>query len=148
MKKATRSIRILLNHDGGQNVALICGAKCTPLEEMAIQQKGIVGFVPRTLPIRNLIAVLKFVSAGQRYVPPEFMIAQGVKSRFRSAQQLSHRELQVLCGISRGQTNNSIACNLGLKEPTIKLYAKNLFRKLHVENRTQAALIAREHGIN
>ena len=138
----------LLNYDGGQNVALMCGAKCTSLEEMAIQQKGIVGFVPRTLPISKLIAVLKFVSTGQRYALPEFANTQKAPPSYRLKQKLSHREVQVLCGIVRGQTNNSIASNLGLKEPTIKLYARNLFRKLHVENRTQAALIAREHGIN
>ena len=137
----------LLNYDGGQNVALMCGAKCTPLEEMSIQQEGIVGFVPRTLPIGKLIAVLKFVSTGQRYALPEFANTQRASS-YSLKQKLSYREVQVLCGIVRGQTNNGIACNLGLKEPTIKLYAKNLFRKLHVENRTQAALIAREHGIN
>lgn len=137
----------LLDHDGGQNVALMCGSKCTPLEELAIQQEGIVGFVPRTLPIRNLIAVLKFISTGQRYALPEFANTQRASPSYSLDQRLSYREVQVLCGIARGQTNNNIACDLGLKEPTIKLYAKNLFRKLHVENRTQAALIAREHGI-
>ena len=137
----------LLNHDGGQNVALMCGAKCSWLEEMAIQQEGIVGFVPRTLPIRNLIAVLKFISTGHRYALPEFSNTQSASPYYSLEQKLSYREVQVLRGIARGQTNNGIACNLGLKEPTIKLYAKNLFRKLHVDNRTKAALIAREHGV-
>lgn len=138
----------LLNYDGGQNVALMCGAECNSIDEEALKQEGIVGFIPRTMPLRNLIKVLQFIATGQRYAPPEFIIAENVRSRFSLAQRLSHREVQVLCGISRGQTNNSIACDLGLKESTIKLYAKNLFRKLHVANRTQAAIIAREHGIN
>ena len=134
-----------MKYDSGQNVALMCGAKYTPREELAIQQEVIVGFLPRTLPKRNLILVLKFISTGQSYAPPKFIPAQGVKSHFRPAQQLSLREVQALTGIVREQTNREIVYNRGLKKPTIKLYAKNLFCKLHVENRAQAALIAKEH---
>lgn len=137
----------LLKRDGGQNVALMCGVKCTPREEVAMQQEGIVGFVPRTLPITKLIDVLKFIATGQRYALPEFTNTQRASPSYSLDNQLSHREAQVLCGIVSGQTNNNIARNLGLKEPTVKLYAKNLFRKLNVKNRTQAAFIARKHGI-
>ena len=137
----------LLNHNGGQNIALMCGAECNSIDEEALQQEGIVGFIPRTMPLRNLIKVLQFIATGQRYAPPEFIIAENVKSRFSLAQRLSHREFQILVGIARGQTNNKIACDLGLKESTIKAHVKTMFLKLHVGNRTQAALIAREHGV-
>ena len=137
----------LLNHNGGQNIALMCGAECNSIDEEALQQEGTVGFIPRTMPLRNLIKVLQFIATGQRYAPPEFIIAENVKSRFSLAQRLSHREFQILVGIARGQTNNDIACDLGLKEPTIKAHVKKAFRKLYVGNRTQAALIARKYGI-
>jgi len=137
----------LLNHNGGQNIALMCGAECNSIDEEALQQEGIVGFIPRTMPLRNLIKVLQFIATGQRYAPPEFIMAENVKSRFSLAQRLSYREFQVLVGIARGKTNNNIACDLGLTEPTIKAHIKTAFSKLYVGNRTQAALIAREYGI-
>ena len=137
----------LLNHNGGQNIALMCGAECNSIDEKAMQQEGIVGFIPRTMPLRNLIKVLQFIATGQRYAPPEFIISENVKSRFILAQRLSHREFQILVGIVRGKTNNKIACDLGLTEPTIKAHIRTAFRKLYVSNRTQAALIARKYGI-
>ena len=141
------AFKTLLNHNEGQNIALMCGAECSSVEREALQQEGVVGFIPSTLSKRSLIPVLQFIAAGQRYAPPEFFIAQGDKV-FCLAKKLTEREFQVLSGIVRGQTNKEIACNLGLAEPTIKVHTKTLFRKLNVNSRTQAALIAREHGIN
>ena len=124
----------------------MCGAECSLVEQEAIQQEGVVGLIPSTLPKKNLIAILQFIAAGQRYTPFEFIITQREKLQFGLAKKLTEREFQVLGGIACGQTNKEIAGNLGLAEPTIRLHIKTLFRKLHVDNSTQAALIAREHG--
>ena len=139
--------KTLLNHNEGQNIALMCGAECSSVEQEALQQEGVVGLIPSTLPKKNLITVLQFIAAGQKYTPLEFIISQRDKL-FGLAKKLTEREFKVLSGIARGQTNKEIACDLGLTEPTIKRYTKTLFRKLHVNSRIQAALIAREHGIN
>ena len=125
----------------------MCGAECSSVEQEALQQEGVVGLIPSTMPQKNLIVVLQFIAAGQRYTPPEFIIAQHDKL-LCLAKKLTDREFKVLSGIARGQTNKEIARECGLKEPTTSLYVKNLFSKLHVNSRIQAALIAREYGIN
>jgi DNA-binding NarL/FixJ family response regulator len=60
---------------------------------------------------------------------------------------LTPRELEVLGALCAGKTNKEIARDLGLREPTIKLHVKTLYRRLGATNRTQAAMIARSAGL-
>jgi DNA-binding NarL/FixJ family response regulator len=61
--------------------------------------------------------------------------------------ELSARERQVLELIARGRTNDQIAEQLALSHGTIRNYASNIFSKLHVTNRSQAIVKARQAGI-
>jgi DNA-binding NarL/FixJ family response regulator len=62
-------------------------------------------------------------------------------------EQLTDREQEILRGISRGLTNKEIALRLNLTEGTVKNYISVIFQKLGVQDRTQAALRARELGL-
>ena len=55
---------------------------------------------------------------------------------------LSNKEQQVLQLLTQGRTNKEIASALRLSTETVKVTLKNIFRKLGVENRTQAAVRA------
>ncbi|MDW7672635.1 MAG: response regulator transcription factor, partial [Bacillota bacterium] len=59
---------------------------------------------------------------------------------------LTSREKEVLHLIARGCSNKEIAKALFVSEKTVKTHVSNLFQKLSVTSRTQAALWAREHG--
>jgi two-component system nitrate/nitrite response regulator NarL len=61
---------------------------------------------------------------------------------------LSEREAQIIKMLTRGHSNKVIARRCDLTEATIKVHLKSILRKLHVGNRTQAALWAIEHGYN
>jgi DNA-binding NarL/FixJ family response regulator len=63
------------------------------------------------------------------------------------ADPMPPRELQVLRLIARGLTNRQIAEVLGLAEATVKAYCRQLFRRLGVCNRTEAAIWAARHGV-
>jgi two-component system nitrate/nitrite response regulator NarL len=63
------------------------------------------------------------------------------------ADKLTERELQMLKGLTEGKSNKQIARDLEIQEPTVKLHMKTLYRKMDVENRTQAAMIASEAGL-
>jgi len=52
---------------------------------------------------------------------------------------LSAREWEVLAHTSRGQTNTEIAQNLGVSENTVRFHLKNIYSKINVTNRTEAA---------
>ena len=60
---------------------------------------------------------------------------------------LSPRELAILRKLPTRATNKAIARDLGIAEATVHTHLKNLFQKLGVHNRTEAALWAVNHGI-
>jgi DNA-binding NarL/FixJ family response regulator len=63
------------------------------------------------------------------------------------AEPLSERELEVLQWLSSGASNREIAGRLYITENTVKRHVYNIFGKLNVSNRTQAALQAYRLGI-
>lgn len=60
---------------------------------------------------------------------------------------LSPRELDILRGIARGDSNKEIARALGIAETTVKVHVQHILRKLDVATRVHAAVIATNHGL-
>jgi DNA-binding NarL/FixJ family response regulator len=61
--------------------------------------------------------------------------------------ELSEREFEVLRLIAAGKSNSEIAASLFIGESTVKTHIGNLLKKLHLEDRTQAAVYAWQKGI-
>jgi DNA-binding NarL/FixJ family response regulator len=68
-------------------------------------------------------------------------------SAARSAHGLTQREAQVLRLVADGRTNHMIATELLLSERTVQRHVSNIFAKLGVHSRTQAATFALEHDL-
>ena len=60
---------------------------------------------------------------------------------------LSVRELEILELVARGSSNAEIARALWVSEPTVKFHLSRIYKKLRVSSRTEAAWIARTHGL-
>lgn len=60
---------------------------------------------------------------------------------------LSPRELDILRGIVRGESNKEIARRLGIAETTVKAHVQHVLRKLDVSSRVQAAVVATANGL-
>lgn len=60
---------------------------------------------------------------------------------------LSDREYEILTWVAKGLTNKEISLQLEISEYTVKNHLKNLFQKLHLNNRVQLAKYAYEHGM-
>ncbi|WP_428515250.1 LuxR C-terminal-related transcriptional regulator [Roseovarius sp.] len=144
--KGLESLSEAIGLEGGQRVALISGQATRDIAEEALGL-GAAGFVPKTLPAKSLVNAVKFMAMGEQYAPIDFMKAQEEEEPHAMAEQLTKREQEVLKGLTEGKSNKAIARDLDLTEPTIKLHMKTLFRKLEVNNRTQAAIVARDAGI-
>lgn len=106
---------------------------------------GAAGYLPKTLPARSVVNAIRFMAAGEIYVPLD--LARPAPAGDDSETRLSPRERQVLSGLCAGHANKEIARQLDLREPTIKLHVKLICRKLGARNRTHAAMIAREMGL-
>ena len=119
---------------------------------------GVQGYIIKSGRSTRMLAALRLVALGEKFVPSDFVdtvsesgIERPVSSDFdleREEAKLSPRELDVLCCLMAGYSNKVIARKLDVCEATVKVHVKAILRKLHVHNRTQAALWANTHGIN
>ncbi len=60
---------------------------------------------------------------------------------------LTSREKEILSYVAKGETNSQIAEKLFVREVTVKTHLNSIYRKLKVENRVQAVLLAQQTGI-
>jgi len=60
---------------------------------------------------------------------------------------LTNRELEVLVQVANGMFNKEIATNLNISERTVKNHISNIFKKIDVSDRTQAAVFAIKNNI-
>lgn len=140
-------LRRVLDAGKGARVAIMSG---TAPKEVAVEalEVGAAGFVPKTLPARSLVNAVRFMAMGEQYAPIDFMTSEEEEAPLHElAQKLTRRELEVLEKLCDGLSNKEIARSLSIEEPTVKLHMKTLYRKIGVQNRTQAALLAKESGI-
>lgn len=104
---------------------------------------GAVGYLLKNLLRTELIDTIRSVHAGHRRIPPE--IAQQL-AQHAADDALTARELDVLRGIAKGQSNKVIAFHLNIVEHTVKNHIKSILSKLDANDRTGAAMIAVRRG--
>jgi two-component system, NarL family, nitrate/nitrite response regulator NarL len=129
---------------GGKPVALMSGLAPAGVADK-ILAVGAAGFLPKTLPAKSVVNAIRFMAAGEVYMPID--IARPPADKASTDSRLSPREREVLAGLCAGHANKEIARDLSLREPTIKLHVKLICRKLGARNRTHAAMIAREQSL-
>lgn len=135
-----------LEANGGKGVAILSGSAPARTAKEALDA-GAIGFIPKTMGAQSLLNAVRFMSAGEIYVPVELMRKEAEAPSHPLADKSSPREIEVLDGLCRGLSNKEIARELELQEVTIKLHVRTLCRKLDAKNRTQAALTAKEAGL-
>ena len=107
-------------------------------------QAGARGYLLKSAPRDELIAALRTVAAGERYLPPE--LAQRLAQRV-AGPEISEREVEVLRLISAGKSNKEIGSALHIAEDTVKRHVSNILTKLGVSDRAQAATEAFRRGL-
>jgi DNA-binding NarL/FixJ family response regulator len=116
---------------------------------------GACGYLLKDTPSEKLVEAIHAAVRGESVIEPS--VAAKVVAEFaRLSSQgnasgtnplLSPREHDVLRQVARGRTNKEIASALHVTEGTVKNHLTNIFSRLGVMDRTQAALKARELGI-
>ena len=105
---------------------------------------GALGYLLKSMLQSDLVAAIRAVNAGRKYVPAE--IAMELSARLGD-QELSGRELEVLRMVAAGCSNKRIGADLGISEQTVKGHLKNIMGKLSATDRTHAVTIAVQRGI-
>ncbi len=105
---------------------------------------GAAGYVLKSMPKNELLAVIRLVHAGRRHVPLE--VAARLAEHL-GEEDLTARELEVLRLIRDGFRNKQIANQLTIAETTVNFHIKNLAGKLGANDRTHAVTIAMRRGL-
>ncbi len=118
---------------------------------------GALGYLLKDVSGDELAEAIRQVAKGGALIEPS--VARKVLAEFARLPQpvrqagsdqshsLSERELEILRLLAQGASNRQIASQLFLAEGTVKNYISTILDKLGVEDRTQAALRAREMGL-
>lgn len=129
--------------NGGKPVALLTSNPPAHLVPEVLDMGG-AGFVLKTTSLRSFYNEVRFMAAGERYIPVELIERKRVVPKDHVNVPLSEREMDVLAELSEGKSNRDIGTALGLKEATVKMHVKAVCTKLEASNRTQAVIVARD----
>ena len=115
---------------------------------------GATGYLPLGVDMDELVRVLYTVSRGELTLHPSLLpaIIQQVeagqsKPVSPTPNDLTERERDILSALSRGLTDREIAQLLFISVRTVQSHLAHIYEKLHVHSRTEAALLAVQHGL-
>lgn len=117
---------------------------------------GAAGYIMKDAEVEHLIEAIRMVYRGKIYIQPN--LTSDIIKEFDSLPNsavinktnengLTQRESEVLMLISEGLNNREIADTLYISEKTVKNHVSNIFKKLDVCDRTQAAIYAIKHNL-
>jgi DNA-binding NarL/FixJ family response regulator len=117
-----------------------------PAQIEAAFVRGARGFVVKTIDPDELApSILDALSSSE---PRAYGLAVLNDAVVAATAGLSERELEILRTVSRGLSNKAIARELWISEQTVKFHLTNIYRKLGISNRTEAARWALGRGIH
>jgi DNA-binding NarL/FixJ family response regulator len=116
---------------------------------------GAQGYLLKDSEPEDLSRAIHTVYAGNTIIAPN--LAHKMLNTFKNGRQaksaclapppLTERELEVIRALARGMSDRQIAKSLGISEKTVRNHTSNIYRKLHIFDRTQAVIYAVREGV-
>lgn len=112
---------------------------------------GASGYLAKSCPPEELVAALRKVAAGHRYITPE--VSELLIERLQAPQDrpphetLSSREHEVMLLLGRGSSLREIGERLCLSESTVSTYRSRILTKLHLKNNAQLVRYVIDNGL-
>jgi len=117
-------------------------------------QAGASGYLLKDTPRNDLVKAIRGTVGGKTFLDPSVAgkvlqqaSSHAVQSSLAITSKLTEREVEVLRLIAGGLNNRDIADRLYLSEGTVRNHVSAILAKLGVSDRTQAAVIAMQHGL-
>lgn len=124
-------------------------------------EAGALGYLLKDVSPDDLVQAVEAAQRGEAQLHPEVAkkLMERVAAKTRqpepppakaskpTPEELTARELEVLCLIAKGLSNREIAQVLTIAEKTVKTHVSNILSKLHLADRTQAAIYALQEGL-
>ena len=122
-------------------------------------RSGAQGYLLKDMEPDELVLALRDIVSGKTVVAPDLapILAKAVQGGGANEKEipeaspfseLTPRETEILGLLAEGQSNKTIARNLGISDGTVKLHVKAILRKLEVHSRVEAAVMAVEQGFS
>lgn len=113
---------------------------------------GVDGYILKDSESSELKRAIQAVLEGENYIQPSLIPALNSQLINRDIEKdkinlLTNRELEVLIQVANGMFNKEIATNLNISERTVKNHISNIFKKIDVSDRTQAAVFAIKNNV-
>ena len=123
---------------------VVCSGEANEDDVEAVRLGGARAFVAKAGDPDEIPVALRAAAAGE-----PFRVYGAPERRRRPNEDLglSERETTLLQTLARGLSNQEIGKELWITEQTVKFHLTNVYRKLGVENLTQATRVAYEHGL-
>ena len=116
-----------------------------PNQMKAALRRGASLFVAKNIDPDDLASAIRQAATGAVF--QMFATDETDEEAAAKASGITEAELRVLRAVSRGLSNKRIARELGVTQQTVKFHLTNIYRKLDVSNRTEAARVAYQHGL-
>lgn len=140
-------------HNAAPNYGLLFLVESYDLAEIVdLLRAGATGFISRDSSVGDLSRAIIAAGRGEIVLPPELAtqalvaLARGEREPGEPGVSLTEREQEVLNLLAKGLTNKDIAQSLILSVRTVEAHLRNIYGKLDVVSRTEAALWAVNHG--
>lgn len=126
-------------------VAVISGSDEVAVVANVIEA-GALGFIPKTCEPSVYVEAISAILEGDTWLPDGMaeQLAQHSSPNLdmqRRVAELTPQQYKVLCYLHEGLLNKQIAYELNISEATVKAHITAIFRKLNINNRTQAVLV-------
>ena len=115
-------------------------------------KNGALGYILKDSPPEELIHAILEVAKGNLYLQPDVAAELVVELLNPSTTgklhtELTEKEMEILRSLAKGLSNKDIASLFNITVGTTRIHVSSILSKLNLENRTQAALYARQQGL-
>jgi DNA-binding NarL/FixJ family response regulator len=125
-------------------VAILSVSQDPELIQTALK-RGANAYIVKTIDPDDLAGALRQALDGNVFTTAG--VTEDPAERAAKDVGLTERELGIVRAVARGLSNEAISKELWVAEQTVKFHLTNIYRKLGVSNRTEAARYAFEHGL-
>ena len=108
------------------------------------------GYIIKSSSPDEIKVAIKTILKGDTYIPPSVSLDE-LKNpaehddAIQKVRSLTPSQLRILIEVGKGKLNKQIAYDLDISEATVKAHITSVFKKLHINNRTQAVLFSQEN---
>ncbi len=145
-------VLVQIKRDRPQTEVLMLTSSTADEHLLAAIRAGALAYLPKTAGVDQVVASVRAAERGESVLDPRIAArllreVRDPSPRRGPLNHLSPRETEVLALLARGRSNRQIARACAISEETVKAHVSSILAKLHLADRTQAAIFGLQQGL-